>query len=87
LILRNNIKVIFFSGLIKELFVINRGKFSEGSSGTLVQNVHNFIYCLDRINWINWIFLPCVPFPDERLNWQSACGGKKRAERGASVDG
>ena len=50
----------------------------------LVQNVHNFIYCLDRIKLI---FLPCLSFPDQRLNGQSACGGKKRAERGATVDG
>jgi len=49
--------------------------------------VHSFIYYLDRMCWINWIFFPCLSFPDERLNGQPACGGKKRAERGSPTHG
>jgi hypothetical protein len=44
-----------------------------------MQNVHNFICFLDRINWINWIFLPCVPFPDERLNGQPPAEKKEQS--------
>ena len=66
---------------IRHAFLRQKSTALRMSNGALVLlNVHNFIYCLDRIKWI---LLPCLPFPDERLNGNPPAAERKEQSEGS----